>query len=206
MFDAQIRPLMDRLLNPVGRSLAARGMKANHVTIIGVFFGLAAAVSVVFQLFDIAFWLILLNRVADGLDGAVARASMTTDFGGYLDIVCDILFYSAIPFAFAVALPENSLASAFLIFSFIGTASSFLAFAIIAEKHNISTEIRGKKSFYYLGGLTEGGETILLLLAMVIWPSYFILMAFGFGLLCWVTTITRIYAAYRQFSLSLIHI
>ena len=200
MFDAQIRPLMDRLLNPVGRSLAARGMKANHVTIIGVFFGLAAAMSVVFQLFDIAFWLILLNRVADGLDGAVARASMTSDFGGYLDIVCDFVFYSAIPFAFAVALPENSLASAFLIFSFIGTASSFLAFAIIAEKHNISTEIRGKKSFYYLGGLTEGGETILLLLAMVIWPSYFISMAFGFGLLCWVTTITRIYAAYRQFS------
>ena len=200
MFDAQIRPLMDRLLNPVGRSLAARGVMANHVTIIGVLFGLAATVSVAFQLFDIAFWLILLNRVADGLDGAVARASVTTDFGGYLDIVCDFVFYSAIPFAFAVALPENSLASAFLIFSFIGTASSFLAFAILAEKHNISTEIRGKKAFYYLGGLTEGGETILLLLAMVIWPSYFIFMAFGFGLLCWVTTITRIYAAYRQFS------
>ena len=200
MFDAQIRPLMDRLLNPVGRSLAARGVMANHVTIIGGLFGLAATVSVAFQLFDIAFWLILLNRVADGLDGAVARASMTTDFGGYLDIVCDFVFYSSIPFAFAVALPENSLASAFLIFSFIGTASSFLAFAILAEKHNISTEIRGKKAFYYLGGLTEGSETILLLLAMVIWPSYFIFMAFGFGLLCWVTTITRIYAAYRQFS------
>lgn len=199
MFDAQIRPLMDRLLNPVGRSLAARGVMANHVTIIGGLFGLAATVSVAFQLFDIAFWLILLNRVADGLDGAVARASMTTDFGGYLDIVCDFVFYSSIPFAFAVALPENSLASAFLIFSFIGTASSFLAFAILAEKHNISTEIRGKKAFYYLGGLTEGSETILLLLAMVIWPSYFIFMAFGFGLLCWVTTITRIYAAYRQF-------
>ena len=200
MFDAQIRPLMDRLLNPVGRSLAARGVMANHVTIIGGLFGLAATVSVAFQLFDIAFWLILLNRVADGLDGAVARASMSTDFGGYLDIVCDFVFYSSIPFAFAVALPENSLASAFLIFSFIGTASSFLAFAILAEKHNISTEIRGKKAFYYLGGLTEGSETILLLLAMVIWPSYFIFMAFGFGLLCWVTTITRIYAAYRQFA------
>ena len=102
------------------------------------------------------FGLFLLNRVADGLDGAVARASMTTDFGGYLDIVCDFVFYSAIPFAFAVALPENAFASAFLIFSFIGTASSFLAFAILAEKHNISTEIRGKKAFYYLGGLTEG--------------------------------------------------
>jgi phosphatidylglycerophosphate synthase len=200
VFDAQIRPLMDRLLNPVGRGLAARGVKANHVTIIGVLFGLAAALCVAFQLFDIAFWLILLNRVADGLDGAVARASKATDFGGYLDIVCDFVFYGSIPFAFAAAQPENALASSFLIFSFIGTASSFLAFAILAEKHNISTEIRGKKAFYYLGGLTEGAETILLLLAMVTWPSYFIFMAFGFGLLCWVTTTTRIYAAYSQFS------
>ena len=191
---------MDRLLNPVGRGLAARGVTANHITIIGLLFGLAAAVCVAFQLFDVAFWLIVLNRVADGLDGAVARASKATDFGGYLDIVCDFVFYSAIPVAFAAAQPENALASAFLIFSFVGTASSFLAYAILAEKHNISTEIRGKKAFYYLGGLTEGGETILLLLAMVTWPGYFIFTAFGFGLLCWVTTITRIYAAYRQFS------
>ena len=199
MFDAHIRPMMDRLLNPIGRVLAARGVTANHVTIIGVLCGLAAAVCVAFQLFDIAFWLILLNRVADGLDGAVARASAPTDFGGYLDIICDFVFYSAIPFAFATAQSENALASAFLIFSFIGTASSFLAFAILAEKHNISSEIRGKKTFFYLGGLTEGAETILLLLAMVTWPSYFIFMAFGFGLLCWVTTMTRIYAAYSQF-------
>jgi phosphatidylglycerophosphate synthase len=200
VFDAQIRPLLDWLLNPVGVGLAAHGVTANHVTIIGVLTGLAAAVCVAFQLFDIAFWLILLSRLADGLDGAVARASMATDFGGYLDIVCDFVFYSSIPLAFAVAQPENALASAFLIFSFIGTASSFLAFAILAEKHNISTEIRGKKAFYYLGGLTEGVETMLLLFAMVIWPSYFIFLAFGFGLLCWITTITRIYAAYVQFN------
>ena len=199
MFDAQFRPFMDHLLNPVGRRLAGCGVTANHITIIGAFFGLFAVICVAFQLFGIAFWLILLNRVADGLDGAVARASGSTDFGGFLDIVCDFVFYSGIPFAFAVAQPENAIASAFLIFSFVGTASSFLAFAILAEKNCISTDIRGKKTFYYLGGLTEGIETILLLLAMVIWPRYFILMAFGFGLLCWVTTITRIYAAYREF-------
>ena len=190
---------MDHLLDPVGRRLAGCGVTANHLTIIGAFFGLFALLCVAFQLFGIAFWLILLNRVADGLDGAVARASGSTDFGGFLDIVCDFVFYSGIPFAFAVAQPENAIASAFLIFSFVGTASSFSAFAILAEKHCISTDIRGKKTFYYLGGLTEGIETILLLLAMVIWPRYFIFMAFGFGLLCWVTTITRIYAAYREF-------
>ena len=154
MFDARIRPLMDHLLNPVGRVLAARVLRENHVTNIGVTFGLSRAICAAFQLFHIAFWLILLHHVADGLDGAVAQASRTNDFGGYLDIVCDFVFYSAIPVAFAAAQPENALALAFLEFNFIVTTSSFLAFATFAEKSNILTEIRGKKGFCYLGGLT----------------------------------------------------
>jgi len=200
MFDAQLRPLIDRLLNPIGRGLVARGMTANQVTMIGAAFGLIAAGCVAAGLFYPALWFVIANRVIDGLDGAVARASRSSDFGGYLDIVSDFIFYSAIPMAFAVARPETALAAAFLIFSFIGTATSFLGFAILAEKHQVTTQIRGKKAFYYLGGLTEGTETILLFLAMLVWPDYFSLMAIVFGILCWVTTGTRIYAAYRQFN------
>jgi phosphatidylglycerophosphate synthase len=200
MFDAQLRPLIDRLLNPIGRGLVALGMTANQVTMIGAAFGLIAAGCVAAGLFYPALWFVIANRVIDGLDGAVARASRSSDFGGYLDIVSDFIFYSAIPLAFAVARPETALAAAFLIFSFIGTATSFLGFAILAEKHQVTTQIRGKKAFYYLGGLTEGTETILLFLAMLVWPDYFSLMAIVFGILCWVTTGTRIYAAYRQFN------
>ena len=200
MFDAQLRPLIDRLLNPIGRGLVALGMTANQLTMIGAAFGLIAAGCVAAGLFYPALWFVIANRVIDGLDGAVARASRSSDFGGYLDIVSDFIFYSAIPMAFAVARPETALAAAFLIFSFIGTATSFLGFAILAEKHQVMTEIRGKKAFYYLGGLTEGTETILLFLAMLVWPDYFSLMAIVFGILCWVTTGTRIYAAYRQFN------
>ena len=200
MFDAQLRPLIDRLLNPIGRGLVALGMTANQVTMIGAAFGLIAAGCVAAGLFYPALWFVIANRVIDGLDGAVARASRSSDFGGYLDIVSDFIFYSAIPMAFAVARPETALAAAFLIFSFIGTATSFLGFAILADKHQVTTQIRGKKAFYYLGGLTEGTETILLFLAMLVWPDYFSLMAIVFGILCWVTTGTRIYAAYRQFN------
>ena len=200
MFDAQLRPLIDRLLNPIGRGLVTLGVTANQVTMIGAAFGLIAAGCVAAGLLYPALWFVIANRVIDGLDGAVARASRSSDFGGYLDIVSDFIFYSAIPLAFAVARPETALAAAFLIFSFIGTATSFLGFAILAEKHHVTTQIRGKKAFYYLGGLTEGTETILLLLAMLVWPDYFSLMAIIFGILCWVTTSTRIYAAYRQFN------
>ena len=200
MFDAQLRPLIDRLLNPIGRQLVRLGFTANQVTMIGAAFGLIAAGCVAAGLLYPALWFVILNRVIDGLDGAVARASRSSDFGGYLDIVSDFIFYSAIPLAFAVARPETALAATFLIFSFIGTATSFLGFAILAEKHHVTTQIRGKKAFYYLGGLTEGTETILLVLAMLVWPDYFSAMAIIFGTLCWVTTGTRIYAAYCQFN------
>ena len=200
MFDAQLRPLIDRLLNPIGRGLVALGMTANQVTMIGAAFGLIAAGCVAAGLFYPALWFVIANRVIDGLDGAVARASRSSDFGGYLDIVSDFIFYSAIPLAFAVARPETALAAAFLIFSFIGTTTSFLGFAVLAEKHHVTTQIRGKKAFYYLGGLTEGTETILLFLAILVWPDHFSIMAIIFGILCWVTTGTRIYAAYRQFN------
>ena len=200
MFDAQLRPLIDQLLNPIGRGLVTLGVTANQVTMIGAAFGLIAVGFAAAGLFYPALWFVIANRFIDGLDGAVARASRSSDFGGYLDIVSDFIFYSAIPLAFAVARPETALAAAFLIFSFIGTATSFLGFAILAEKHEVTTQIRGKKAFYYLGGLTEGTETILLFLAMLVWPDYFRLMAIIFGILCWVTTGTRIYAAYRQFN------
>ena len=200
MFDAQLRPLINRLLNPIGRGLVTLGVTANQVTMVGAAFGLVAAGCAAAGLFYPALWFVIANRFIDGLDGAVARASRSSDFGGYLDIVSDFIFYSAIPLAFALARPETALAAAFLIFSFIGTATSFLGFAILAEKHQVTTQIRGKKAFYYLGGLTEGTETILLFLAMLVWPDYFQPMAIIFGILCWVTTGTRIYAAYRQFN------
>ena len=143
----------------------------------------------------------ILNRVADGLDGAVARASGQTDFGGYLDLVVDFIFYSAIPLAFAIANPDHAVAACFLCVSFMGTASSFLGVAILAAKHNIETDIRGKKAFYYLGGLTEGLETVLLLCAMALWPGYFAYLAWGFGLFCWVTTVSRIHMAHSMFAM-----
>ena len=200
MLDAQLRPLIDRVLNPIGRGLVVLGITANQVTMVGVAFGLIAAGCVAAGLFYPAFLFVIANRIIDGLDGAVARASRSSDFGGYLDIVSDFIFYGAIPLAFAVARPETALVAAFLIFSFIGTATSFLGFAILAEKHHFTTQISGKKAFYYLGGLTEGTETILLFLAMLVWPDYFSYMAIIFGILCWVTTGTRIHAAYRQFN------
>ena len=141
MFDAQIRPFMDWLLNPAAEGKAACGVKTNHIDIIGCLLGLSTAVLVAFQLFAIALCLVPLSRFADGLDGAIFRARRPTDFGGYQGIVCDFVFYVAIAFSVPAGEPENALAAAFLIFISIGMANSFLAFAVLPQKHNISTEI-----------------------------------------------------------------
>ncbi|MGG5839010.1 CDP-alcohol phosphatidyltransferase family protein, partial [Huaxiibacter chinensis] len=141
---------------------------------------------------------ILLNRLLDGLDGALARRRGLTDAGGFLDIALDFLFYALVPFGFALAAPvENALAAGWLLFAFIGTGSSFLAFAALASRHNIENPGYAHKSFYYLGGLTEGTETILLFVLCCLFPAHFALFAWAFGALCWLTTTTRIWSGYQ---------
>ena len=192
MFDAALRPYLDKVIDPVGRWFAARGISASMVTVVGFALGLAAVLAVVMGMMLAAFVLILLNRLCDGLDGAIARATAPTDFGGFLDIVFDFIFYAMMPFGFALYDPANALAACFLIVSFFGTAVSFLAFGVMAQRRGLSSRERGLKSLYYLGGLTEGGETIILLLAMTVTPQWFVYYAYVFGALCWVTAASRI--------------
>ena len=137
---------------------------------------------------------------ADFVDGAVARHDRLSDLGGYLDIVCDFLIYAGIPVGFALMDPQaNALAAAVLLFSFMGTGSSFLTYAIIAAKRGETTEIRGRKSLYYLGGLTEGTETFAFLAAICAFPQAFVPLAYLFAVACWITTVSRMLAAVRAF-------
>jgi phosphatidylglycerophosphate synthase len=198
VLDARLRRLIDPPLDRLSAPLAAHGLSANAVTVAGFVIGLGAVAAIAGRLYFLGLGLLLLNRLFDGLDGAVARRRGLTDLGGFLDIVLDFLIYAAVPFAFAVADPAaNALAAAFLIFSFVGTGSSFLAFAIMAAKRGIASDLRGRKSLYYLGGLTEGAETIGALVLACLWPALFPWIALAFGLLCWLTTATRIAVAWQ---------
>ena len=199
MLDAHLRKVIDPPLDKAGRHLARLGVTANGVTVTGFLVGCGAWAMLALESYGLALVLILLNRLSDGLDGAVARHGRVTDLGGYLDIVLDFLFYSGVIFFFAVGRPEEALAAAFLIFSFIGTGASFLAFATLAAKRGVTTAARGKKSIYYLGGLTEGTETIALFVAICLFPDLFAWFAWLFGALCWLTTAVRIYSAVETF-------
>ncbi|MDA7982015.1 MAG: CDP-alcohol phosphatidyltransferase family protein, partial [Alphaproteobacteria bacterium] len=163
MFDAHFRRVFGSSLEACGRVVARTGVSANLISVGGLVLAVCAAVLIVFEFYFAGLVFILLSRFADGLDGPVARArGEDSSFGGYLDSVLDYGFYALVPLAFAVARPEeNGVWAALLLASFLGTGSSFLAFAVIAEKHDLRTEAQGRKSFYYLHGLAEGGETIV---------------------------------------------
>ncbi len=199
MFDAALRRLIDPPLDAAARRLGAAPIGADTVTLAGFAVGLLAVPLIAGELYAAGLAAVLLNRVADGLDGALARQRGPTDRGGFLDIVCDFLFYAAVPFAFALARPENAVAAAFLIFSFVGSGASFLAYAILAAKRGMRSEARGRKAFYHLGGLTEGGETIAVFIAFCLFPAAFPWLAWGFGALCWLTTLARMASAWRDF-------
>jgi len=198
MLDASLRRLIDPPLERLAGPLVARGLSANAVTLIGFAFGLFAMAAIALQAYLLGLGLLLVNRLCDGLDGALARRLGLSDLGGFLDIVLDFIVYSGVPLAFALADPaRNGLPAAFLIFSFVGTGTSFLAFAIMAAKRGLATELRGRKSLYYLGGLTEGTETIAAFVLACLLPGWFPAIAYIFGGLCWLTTATRITVAWQ---------
>lgn len=198
MLDAPARRLIDPPLGRLGRRLAGLGVSADAVSVAGFALGLLAAVAVALGWPALGLALFLLNRIADGLDGAVARHAGITDRGGFLDIVFDFIVYAAMVCGFALLdTAANALAAAILLCAFMGTGSSFLAFAIMAGRRGLVTEARGKKSLYYLGGLAEGSETIAFLALACLFPSAFPILAWVFAAMCWLTTGARIATGWR---------
>ena len=199
MLDKAIQQALRPVMTRAARGLVRLGVGADAISVAGFVTGMAAAAAIAFQQFTAGLVLLLLSRLMDGLDGAVARATTPTDRGGFLDITLDFLFYAAIPLAFAVADPTaNALPAAVLLASFIGTGSSFLAFAAVAEKQKLQSLAFPDKSFYFLGGLTEATETIAAFAAMCLWPQWFGPIAYAFAALCAITTALRIGWGYAR--------
>lgn len=200
MLDGWMRRIIDAPLNRAGRRLAALGIGADAVTVAGLGLGLVAAALIAAG--APALWALaplLASRLADGLDGGVARARGKTDFGGFLDITCDFLFYGAIPLAFVLRDPANGAAGAFLLCSFYVNGASFLGYAILAEKRGLTTRARGEKSLYFTAGLLEGTETIAFFTLLCLWPGGFMPLAWAFGALCFATALGRVLLARRVF-------
>ncbi len=193
MFDHRIILLQNRVLVPVARVLAKRGLRADALSWTGFGFGIVAFALIWANWYLAGLLAILANRLVDGLDGSVARATGPTDRGAFLDIVLDFAFYTLVPLAFALADPDvHALPAAVLIASFVGTGTSFLAFSLIAERRGLRSTKFPAKGIYYVGALAEGAETIAVFVAMCLFPAYFPELAYSYAVLCVITTALRL--------------
>ncbi len=201
MLDGIARRIIDPALGKLGRRLAQQGIHADQMTLLGLMLGFACAAAIVWQWDMAALVLLGANRLADGLDGAVARANRMTDRGGFLDITCDFIFYGSVPLAFALRDPAtNALTSAVLLAAFYANGASFLAFAAMAAKRRMETQARGAKTLYFTTGLMEGSETILFFAAFMLFPQWYGPLAYLFAALCALTCLSRILLGWRIFS------
>ncbi|MFY8040553.1 MAG: CDP-alcohol phosphatidyltransferase family protein [Bosea sp. (in: a-proteobacteria)] len=200
MLDGLMRQIIDPPLLLAGRVLARNGVQADAVTAFGLVLGLGCAAAIWLGFDMLALALLLAGRLCDGLDGAVAAARQRTDRGGFLDIVCDFVFYGAVVLAFALRDPAaNAVAAAVLLFSFYVNAATFLAYAAIAAKRGLETTSRGHKTIYFTAGLAEGSETIGVFIAMLLLPEWFSVLAYGFAALVLVTALSRSIIAWTTF-------
>ena len=198
MIDRYLIPPLQRLLDKPARLLVRRAVTANQITLVGFVIGVLALPLLMAGAFELALVAVLLNRLADGLDGAVARRTQTTDAGGFLDIVLDFIFYQAVVVGFILNSPhEHLLPGLLLMLSFVGTGTSFLAFAVQASKRGLDNPHYPNKSMYYMGGLAEGFETFAVFVLLCLLPQHFGIIAWLFGAVCWVTTATRIWAGFN---------
>ena len=198
MLDRWTMPLTHRPLKCIARPLKQVGITPDQVTLTAFLIGISALPLLAYEQYGLALLAIVLNRLGDGVDGALARLSgLTSDAGGFLDIGLDFVFYAAVVLGFALAKPaQNALAAALLLFAFIGTGTSFLAFAIAAKQQAIERPHFPNKAFYYLEGLTEGTETVMALVVFCLFPKHFSILAILFSIACLITTATRLWGGY----------
>ncbi len=193
MLDPILRRWIDPPLNQAGAWLAQRGMSANAFSLAGLAIGLTTIPLLAWGRYEMALLVILANRLIDGLDGAIARHKGTTPFGGYLDIMCDMGFYAAVPLGFALASPDNAQWAALLLASFVCTAASFLGRAVLAVQRGEPDDgARGRKSFFHAAGIVEGTETIVAFVLFCLFPEAFPWLAGFFAVLCFWTAAARI--------------
>ncbi|WP_421723746.1 CDP-alcohol phosphatidyltransferase family protein [Bauldia sp.] len=198
MIDDLLRRRFKTPVDAIGHWLANRGVTALGVTIAGFAVGVAGCVAMAFEAYGLALVLLIANRLADLFDGAVARATSVTDFGGFVDIIADLLIYSGFVLGFAIGRPEEALPAAILIYTFLGTGGSFLAAANIAAKRDIQREPPSRKSFFYNAALAEGVETTIYLILICLFPDYFAIMTYIFAAISWVSILGHLLWA-RQF-------
>lgn len=199
MLDEPLRKWVDPLYTKAADALAWRDIRPSRVIIAGFLLSIAAFPAIVFGHYIVALVLIASGRSVDGLGGAVRRQTRATDLDDFLDISLEYIYCAATPFAFALADPSRALAACFFVFAFTVSAATFLAYSKFATKRGIDVKVGGVKGVSHLAGLTDGAEAFIAFTIVCIHPEWFGIVAYVFGIICFVSAGFRFAAAFSDF-------
>ena len=199
MLDIELRPLKDRIFDPLCKYMPAF-VSPLIVTYVAFFFGLFACYSAsqVNVIFSLLFW--FLNRSLDCLDGALARQrGVASDLGGFVDLLGDFIIYSLVPIA--IASNSNSSGTCFQAVAVLEASfhiNNFVLFYIaaiaekLASKDATSPKTKEVTSVMMRPALIEGMESGLLFTAMLAFPTYIETLSWLMAVLVLVGTLQRV--------------
>ena len=173
-------------------------MRAEAVTLVGFALGAGGCIAIAFDRRWFALVLWLANRIADGLDGAVARQVGATDRGGFVDIVADFAVYAGFVVGVAYTQPDARVAAVALLGTYYVSGAAFLAWSSFAERR--ARTAGDNRSLHFVGGIAEGGETVVVYVLLCVWPAATVGILWVFAAAVGVTALQRVWFGWRSLS------
>ena len=205
MFDAAARRVLEQPLDRLATTLDRALITPDRLTGLGLATGLAGAFAAAQQQWTIALVLWLFSRVADGLDGPLARRRQSTGrgrtsgaAGGFLDIAADFTVYGAFVVGVGVGASDGGwslLPFMAVLLAYYINGTTFLAFSSIAER--TGRPIDDGRSLSFLGGLAEGSETILVHAVWCLVPGAAGVVAWVWAAVVSISALHRVVSGYR---------
>jgi len=200
MFDARLRRLLDPSLTRGAMVLDRTWITPDRLTATGLILGLGSAITagVGWWVISAALWLV--SRLADGLDGPLARLRTArghsdSGAGGFFDITADFTVYGATVVGVAIGAGGAQWPFLLVLLAYYVNGAAFLAFSSIAEK--AGRTIDDGRSLSFLGGLAEGAETIVVHTLWLVLPFWAPQIAVVWSAVVGVSGAQRIVAGYR---------
>lgn len=201
MLDPYARRVLGPPLDRVAALVDVGRVTPNGITLLGLLLGLGSAGAAATALWVPGLVLWLASRLADGVDGPLARrraartGGAVSPAGAFLDIVADFAVYGATVVGVGIGVGGSSWPFLAVLGAYYLNGTAFLAFSSLAERSGRTMD--DGRSLSFIGGLAEGTETIAVHSVWMAFPSVAAPVAVGWAVVVALGAAQRILLGYR---------
>lgn len=197
MIDRELRRVLAPTLDGMARRLSRLGARPMHATAGGLILAVGAATAAARGAWIVALCLWLVSRLADGIDGPLARVTGTDGpLGGWADISADFAAYGVFVVGCGIGNPDARVACLVLLLTYYVNGGTLLALAAAAAVRGVPKQ--DERTLLFTRSLAEGTETIVVHSVMVLFPVWMSAVAWTFALVVLATIGQRTVVAFRM--------